>query len=48
MNIKLEKYKEKMVNINDGKNITVHPNEPYTTTRLLVGTLIVSETFLSQ
>jgi hypothetical protein len=40
MDIKVEIYKSKMVLVHGGQNITVHPAQPYTTTRLLVGTFL--------
>jgi hypothetical protein len=40
MEVKVDIYKNKMVLIHGGKNITVQPSQPYTTTRLLVGTFL--------
>jgi hypothetical protein len=40
MDIKVEIYKNKMVLVHGGQNFTVNPDEPYTTTRLLVGTFL--------
>ncbi|MCO1336785.1 hypothetical protein MO867_20875, partial [Microbulbifer sp. OS29] len=40
MDIKVEIYANKMVLIHRGENVTVEPIQPYTTTRLLVGTFL--------
>lgn len=40
MTIIVELYKDKMTLVDEGKSITVLPSEPYTTTRLIVGTFL--------
>lgn len=48
MDVKVEIYKDKMELIHGDINITVHPLESYTTSRLLVGTFLPAVDCLRQ
>jgi hypothetical protein len=43
MEIKVDVYSNKMVLTSDGRSMTFHSKEPFTTTRLLIGKFFVAE-----
>ena len=48
MNIKVDIYSNKMILSNGDKTLTVTPNEPYNTSRLIIGKFSVAEACLTR